>query len=89
MKLFQKTWFAWLLTAVMIAAAVGIGQSKGGGAVSTPIPDPSAGLDESLSTSGYDKYIWDDAGILSAPTERQICLYNANWDFATTAWQPL
>ena len=29
MKLFQKTWFAWLLTALMIAAAVGIGQSKG------------------------------------------------------------
>lgn len=81
MKFFQKTWVAWLLTAVMIVTAVAIGQSKGGGAVSTPIPEPAAGLDESLSTSGYDKWIWDDAGILSASTERQICLYNANWDY--------
>ena len=80
MKLFQKTWFAWLLTAVMIAAAVGIGQSKGG-AVTAPVPEPAAGLDESLSTAGYDKWIWDGADILSAATERQVCLYNANWDF--------
>lgn len=82
MKLFQKTWFAWLLTAVMIAAAVGIGLSKDYERVpEAPSPAPSAGLDESLSTSGYDKWIWDDAGILSASTERQICLYNANWDY--------
>ena len=82
MKLFQKTWFAWLLTAVMIAAAVGIGLSKDYERVpEAPSPAPSAGLDESLSTSGYDKYIWDGAGIMSASTERQICFYNANWDY--------
>lgn len=82
MKLFQKTWFAWLLTAVMIVGAVGIGLSK----ESTPVPDAtapasSAGLDVTLSTSNYDKWIWDDAGILSASTQRQISLYNANWDY--------
>lgn len=82
MKFFQKTWVAWLLTAVMIAAAVGIGLSKGAERVpEAPASVPSAGLDESLSTSGYDKWIWDDADILSASTERQINLYNANWDY--------
>lgn len=82
MKFFQKTWVAWLLTAVMIVAAIGIGQSKDFKRVpDAPAPSPSAGLDKSLSTSGYDKWIWDDAGILSASTERQICLYNANWDY--------
>lgn len=81
MKLFQKTWFAWLLTAVMIVAAVGIGRSKGGGSVSTPVPEPSAGLDATLSTSKYEKWIWDDAGILSSATEKKIALYNANWDY--------
>ena len=81
MKLFQKTWFAWLLTALMIAAAVGIGQSRGGRREPEPPPTGSTALDESLSTSKYDQYIWDDAGVLSASTEKQIALYNANWDY--------
>lgn len=82
MKFFQKTWVAWLLTAVMIAAAVGIGLSKNYERVpDTPAPGPGTGLDTTLSTSGYSKYIWDNAGILSAATEKKISLYNANWDF--------
>lgn len=81
MKFLQKTWVAWLLTAVMIAAAVGIGRAKPSG-TSTPVTTPeSAALDESLSTSKYEKYIWDDAGVLSSKTEKQIALYNANWDY--------
>lgn len=79
MKFLQKTWFAWLLTALMIVAAVGIGQAKG--RQPEPLSTGSTALDRSLSTSKYDKYIWDDAGVLSASTEKQICLYNANWDF--------
>ena len=81
MKFLQKTWVAWLLTIVMIAAAIGIGQTKGGGSVGTPIPEPSAGLDTTLSTQSVQKFLWDDAGILSAATEKQINLYNANWDY--------
>ena len=81
MKFLQKTWVAWLLTAVMIAAAIGIGQTKGGGQEPEPLPSGSTALDESLSTAGYDKWIWDDAGLLSASTEKQISLYNANWDY--------
>ncbi len=83
MKFLQKTWAAWLLTAAMIMAAIGIGQTKAGQHehAPDPLPSGSAGLDESLSISGYDQWIWDQAGILSASTERQICLYNANWDY--------
>ena len=77
MKFLQKTWFAWLLTALMIVAAVGIGQAKG--RQPEPLSTGSTALDRSLSTSEYDKYIWDDAGVLSNKNEESICLYNANW----------
>ena len=80
MKFLQKTWVAWLLAGVMIAAAVGIGLSKGP-ASNTPAPAPGPGLDEGLSTSKYEKWIWDDAGVLSSKTEKEIALYNANWDY--------
>lgn len=82
MKFFQKTWVAWLLTAVMIAAAVGIGLSKSfERAQDAPAPSPSTGLDTTLSTQSVQKFLWDDADILSASTEKRINLYNANWDF--------
>lgn len=81
MKFLQKTWAAWLLTAVMIVAAIGIGQTKGEQRKPEPLPSGSAALDESLSTSGYDKLIWDDADLLSSSIEKQINLYNANWDY--------
>lgn len=82
MKFFQKTWVAWLLTAVMIAAAIGIGLTKGGQPERTPEPLPSgsAALDESLSTKQFADYIWDEADVLSDKNEEGICLYNANWN---------
>ena len=80
MKFFQKAWVAWLIVVVMIAGAVVIGRTKGGGAPTSEAP-ASTGLDTTLSTSGYSKYVWDDADILSAATEKKISLYNANWDF--------
>jgi len=81
MKFLQKTWVAWLLTAVMVAAAVGIGLAKPP-AAGKPAPTPSgtAALDESLSTKQFADYIWDEAGVLSSKEEEQICLYNANWN---------
>ena len=80
MKLFQKAWFAWLLTAVMIAAAVAIGLAKPP-ADTPPAASPSGGaaLDESLSVSDYLDYTLDETGELSSKQERQISLYNANW----------
>lgn len=85
MKLLQKTWVAWTLTAVMIVAAVGIGLSRPAPspAPETP-PTSSAGsttkLDTSLDVSNYTKWVGDGAGVLSAGELRQISLYNANWD---------
>lgn len=79
MKFFQKTWVAWLLTAVMIAGAIGIGLSKSP-ASNAPAPAPDSGLDESLSTRQFADYIWDEAGVLSDKNEEGICLYNANWN---------
>lgn len=77
MKFLQKTWFAWLLTAVMIVAAIGIGRVRGDRP--EPLPSGSAALDESLSTQQFADYIWDEAGVLSNKNEESICLYNANW----------
>ena len=77
MKFLQKTWFAWLLTALMIVAAVGIGQAKG--RQPEPLSTGSTALDRSLSTQQFADYIWDEAGVLSNKNEESICLYNANW----------
>ena len=65
MKFLQKTWAAWLLTAVMIVAAIGIGQTKGEQRKPEPLPSGSAALDESLSTKQFADYIWDESGLLS------------------------
>lgn len=72
MKFFQKRWVAVTLAIVMVAAAIGIGQLRSN---SAPVPDTP-----NVSTAGYEKWIWDDADILSADTERTICQYNAKWD---------
>ena len=84
MKFFQKTWAAWLITALMIVVAVGIGLGKEPQSVTQPIPEPlpsggSTALDTALSTSGYDEWIWDEAGMLNSAQEKEISIYNANW----------
>lgn len=75
MKFFQKTWVAVTVTALMIAAAIGIGLSR----PEKPVVKPTTDLDTSLSAAGYSQWIWDEADVLSEATERQICLFNANW----------
>lgn len=79
MKLFQKTWVAVALTIVMIAAAIGIGQWRAQSADPVEETAQSTGLDSSLSTSAYAKWIDDQAGVLSDQQEEQIALFNANW----------
>ena len=79
MKLFQKTWVAVILTIVMIAAAIGIGQWRAQSADPVEETAQSTGLDSSLSTSAYTKWIDDQAGVLTDQQEEQICLFNANW----------
>ena len=79
MKFLQKTWAAWLITALMIAAAIGIGQVKGPLSAVEPLPSGAAALDSTLSTQQFAGYIWDEAGVLSGAQEEEISLYNANW----------
>ena len=79
MKFFQKTAVAWIITAVMIATAIFIGQPRQATLTPEP-PSPSqVGLDTSLSTGPFADSIWDEAGELTAGQEEEICLYNANW----------
>jgi hypothetical protein len=76
MKFFQKRSVAVVLTIVMIAAAIGIGQLRGADSGTATV----TGLDTSLSTGAYEQWVGDFANVLSASQEKQICLYNANWD---------
>lgn len=77
MKLFRKTGVAVLVTALVIAAAIGIGRWRG--AQAEAVPPPSSDLDTSLSVSTYLNWISDGADVLSEAQEHQIALYNANW----------
>ena len=84
MKFLQKTWAAVLLTAAMIAIAVGIGWMRAGTPNVPETIDPgqpaAPGALASLDTRDYKKWLWDGANLLSAQAEEQLCLYNANWD---------
>ncbi|MDF2839138.1 MAG: Beta-propeller domain of methanol dehydrogenase type [Evtepia sp.] len=83
MNFFKKYPIAILLSIVVIALSVALGQAKHMEA-SNPKPDgtntSSTAINSTLSTSQYDNYILDEAGILNADTKKQISLYNANWD---------
>ena len=76
MKFFQKTWVAVTLTIAMILGAVFIGQSKG----TTPESPQSTGMDMNLSYSQFLDYILDEQDVLSEAQEKEIALYNANWN---------
>lgn len=76
MKFFQKTWVAVTLTIAMILGAVFIGQSKG----TTPDSPQSTGMDTSLSYSQFMDYIMDPEDVLSQEQEKEISIYNANWN---------
>ena len=79
MKFFQKRWVAVLVTVVAIAAGIGLGQLRANRAPEVPVTGETA-LDTTLSTVAYETWIWDEADVLTSGEEKQICLYNANWD---------
>ena len=79
MKVLQKRPVAILLAAVMILAAIGIGQArKPGGSTSGAAPEPA--LDTTLDTGYVHQFIYDQAGLISSAAEKEIDVYNANWD---------
>jgi hypothetical protein len=78
MKIFQKKSVAILLAIVMIAAGIGLGQLRADRAPAVPSTGTSA-LDTTLSTSAYETWIWDEAGVFSLqrgredlPVQRQL-----------------
>lgn len=84
MNVMKKRGVAVLVAIVVIAASIGIGQWRKP-AAAVPAPEPpitqGTGLDTSLSTTKYEKFVYDKADLLSASAEQNISLYNANWDY--------
>ena len=72
MKLLKKQGVAWVIVAVMILFAIGMGSAKAPPKVEVPGsvgPGDSAVMVESF-------YVYDDAGVLSAKTEEQLTRIN-------------
>lgn len=77
MKFFQKRGVAAVVLVLVIAASCAWGLHK------APAITAQAGsekLDTALSTAAFERYVCDDADILSQKTEEAVSLYNANWD---------
>jgi len=68
---------------ISVIAAIVLGQVRkpGPGPEVPNAPSAAAGLDKGLSTSKYEKFLVDDADILSAAQEEDILTYDANWDY--------
>lgn len=82
MKAFKKKPVAMTVMILAIVLAVFIGMRRApeeNFAAGPSTVAPSYALDD-LSISGYDKWIDDQAGVLSGSVEDAISLYNANWD---------
>ena len=84
MKFFQKRPVAIVITVLAIVLGIGLGQLRANRAPAPPSTGETA-LDTSLSTAAYETWIWDEANVLSSSEEKQICLYNANWDLRYTS----
>ena len=78
MKFLKKQGVAWAIAIVLILVAVGIGLGRGG---SAPVISSTSGLDTTLSTAAYEKWVGDPDYVLSDAEYEAICIYNANWDY--------
>lgn len=67
MNFLKKQGVAWVITIVMIVAAIGIGQAKSRTFVVTPEP----GYNQPGAAEEYF-YVYDDAGVLSDSTEKKL-----------------
>lgn len=76
MKFYQKRGFG----VVVLIAAIVLSSVWGLTRPVTPTPSGGVELDTSLPTAAMEKYIVDEAGLLSNRTEQSLAVYNANWD---------
>jgi len=79
MKFFKKRPVAVVVLVLAIVLGIVLGQLRADRAPAPPSTGETA-LDTSLSTAAYETWIWDEANVFSSSEEKQICLYNANWD---------
>lgn len=79
MKLLKNRAFAALvlIAAITLSSLYGLSQKP-----LVEVPEGGAPLNEDLSTAGFEWLIVDEAGVLSGRTEKNLSLYNANWDKA-------
>ena len=80
MKVFKNKAVAILVMVAAIVLSSLYGLSK---RPAVKLPEGSVQLDETLSTAAFQRYIVDQAGLLSSKTEKALSLYNANWDNMT------
>lgn len=79
MKFLKKRSVAIVITVLAVALGIGLGQLRANRAPAVPSTGETA-LDTTLSTAAYETWLWDEADVFSSAQERDICLYNANWD---------
>ena len=79
MKFLKKRPVAIVITVLAVVLGIGLGQLRANRAPAPPSTGETA-LDTSLSTAAYETWIWDEANVFSPSEEKNICLYNANWD---------
>lgn len=77
MKLLKNRAFAAVVLAAAIVLSSLFGLAK---KPDVELPEGAAPLNESISTGYLSPYILDNANILSGRTEKQIAIYDANWD---------
>ena len=70
MKLLKKQGVAWIITLVMIVAAIGIGRAKAPTSKVPVMPDP--GYDQPGAVEVESFYVFDDANVLSESTEKKL-----------------
>lgn len=77
MKLFKNKAFAVLvlIAAIVLSSLYGLSKRP-----QVETPEGGAALDDSLSTAYLSAYVVDEAGVLSANTEKSVLIYDANWD---------
>jgi len=77
MKLLKKRGVAIgiMVAAIVLSSLCGLSKAP-----SLRIPEGGPELDTSVSTAAYEQYIVDEAKVLSGKTEKNLSVYNANWD---------
>ena len=77
MSFFKKKWVAATVMVLAVLVSLSIGLAK---KPQIQVPDGAPPLDGGLSTAAFKAYLLDEADVLSEKTEKDILLYNANWD---------